>query len=153
VIRPFAGLTTNDIENEVRALDKLCRSKHPNIVQVLNYGLLQVDSAFFFIDMELSDILVTLERYVQGQIVDGLVSWERIRQDEKEVIKHAYTILQQILNGLIYIHSLREVRPDLTPHNGQLQSHLRPIASATQKQLLENCGFRPDSGRHLESVR
>ena len=115
LIRPFAGVSNEDIENEVRALNKLCKSNHPNIVQVLEYGQLQDDGAIYFIDMEICD--ATLEKYLQGGKIDDLVEWETVRQRD-EVSKHAYKIMQHILNGLFYIHCLREVHRDISPHNG-----------------------------------
>jgi hypothetical protein len=38
VIRPFVGIPDVDIQNEVRAINRLCRTGHPNIVQVLEYA-------------------------------------------------------------------------------------------------------------------
>jgi serine/threonine protein kinase len=67
--------------------------------------------------MELCD--VTLENYLKGENIEGLLSWETIQKDD-EVHKHAYKILQHIVNGLLYIHCLREVHRDLSPHNGIL---------------------------------
>jgi serine/threonine protein kinase len=56
VSRPFAGIVTNvDLENEVRAIKTLCKTGHPNIVQVLEYGKLKKDGVFFYIDMDLCE--------------------------------------------------------------------------------------------------
>jgi serine/threonine protein kinase len=109
------GILTQDVKNEVRALDKLCTSKHPNIVQILGHGKLKEDGAFFYIDMELCDI--TLERYMHGEQVEDLVNWETIIRND-EVRLHAYNIMRDILRGLLYIHSLDEVHRDLNPRNG-----------------------------------
>jgi len=98
----------------VRALKKLCQNKYTNIVQVFNYGQLNPDGAVYFIDMELCDM--SLEDYLQGQELEHM-SWAAIREQE-EVLTHAYNILQQILNGLIFIHCLHEVHRDLSPANG-----------------------------------
>jgi serine/threonine protein kinase len=105
LVRPFAGVSQEDVDNEVRAIKKLCQHQHPNIVQVFKYGRLKTDGAFYFIDMELCEN--SLEKYIYGQL-----------QDDADALQSAYSILQQILNGLIYIHCLKEVHRDLSPHNG-----------------------------------
>jgi serine/threonine protein kinase len=115
LIRFWPGIRKADIDNEVRAMNKLCKSKHPNIVQVLDYGRLKADGAFYFIDMELCEI--NLEKYIQGETISGLINWNAVRIRE-EVHDHAYKIMQQILNGMIYIHCLNEVHRDLSPNNG-----------------------------------
>jgi len=56
VVREFSGITKEDIDNEVRAITKLCKSRHSNIVHVIDHGPLKPDSAFYFIDMELCEI-------------------------------------------------------------------------------------------------
>ena len=115
LIRPWAGISQPHIDNEVRAINKLCKSNHPNIVQVLGCGWLKPDGAFYFIDMELCEI--SLENYIQGGTINGLVDWNTVRIRD-EVHEHAYKIMQQILNGLIYIHCRNEVHRDLSPNNG-----------------------------------
>jgi serine/threonine protein kinase len=119
VIRPFAGLITSvDVENEVRAIRRLCKTDHPNIVQVLDYGKLKQDGRFFFIDMELCE--TSLEAFLRGGVEVAGVRWETIREDEKRTIKVSYNILQHIINGLFYIHTMGEVHRDLSPHNGRI---------------------------------
>jgi serine/threonine protein kinase len=115
VIRAFGAVTQDDVDNEVRALKKLCQNQHPNIVQVFAYGELNPDSAVHFIDMELCDI--SLGNYLDGQELKNGVSWATVKEDE-DVPAHGYNILQQILNGLLYIHCEGEVHRDLSPHNG-----------------------------------
>jgi len=115
LIRPWAGIRQADIDNEVRAINKLCKSKHSNIVQVLDYGRLKADGVFYFIDMELCEI--SLEKYIQGETINDLINWNTVHI-HNEVHEHAYIIMQQILNGMIYIHCLNEVHRDLSPNNG-----------------------------------
>ena len=59
----------------------------------------------------------TLEKYMQGQHVEGLTDWESVKQSTTKEI-HVYGTLQQILHGILYIHVLHEVHRDLSPHNG-----------------------------------
>jgi hypothetical protein len=63
LIRPWADISQLDIDNKVHTINKLCKSNHPNIVQILGYGWLKPDGAFYFIDMELCKI--SLEKYIQ----------------------------------------------------------------------------------------
>jgi serine/threonine protein kinase len=115
VIRQFGYVTKADVDNEVRALKKLCQNQHPNIVQVFDYGQLNTDGTIHFIDMELCDI--SLGNYLLGQELKDVISWTTVREQE-EIPTHAYNILQQILNGLLFIHCLDEVHRDLSPQNG-----------------------------------
>ena len=120
MIRTLGFVTKDDVDNEVRAIRKLCQNQHPNVVQVFDYGQLNPDSMIHFIDMELCDI--SLANYLLGQELSGLASWTTVREQD-EIPTHAYNILQQILNGLLYIHCLEEVHRDLSPQNGE--SHRR----------------------------
>ena len=115
MIHVLGRVKKDDVDNEVRALKKLCQNQHPNIVQVFDYGQLHPDSTIYYIDMELCDI--SLAKYLSGGELKDVVSWATVREEE-EVPTHAYNILQQILNGLVYIHCMGEVHRDLSPHNG-----------------------------------
>ena len=115
MIRELGSITKDDVDNEIRALKKLCQDQQSNIVQVFDHGLLNPDNTIHFIDMELCDI--SLANYLLGQELKDVVSWPTVREQE-EILSHAYNILQQILNGLVYIHCLEEVHRDLSPHNG-----------------------------------
>jgi len=121
VIRAFGAVTKDDVDNELRALKKLCQNQHPNIVQVFDYGELNPDSAVHFIDMELCDI--SLGHYLDGQELKDGVSWATVKEQD-DVPAHGYNILQQILNGLLYIHCVGEVHRDLSPHNGMSKNSL-----------------------------
>ena len=65
--------------------------------------------------MELCEI--SLEKYIHGEMINNLINWNTVRI-RNEVHEHAYKIVQQILNGVIYIHCLNEVHRDLSPNNG-----------------------------------
>ena len=115
MIRELGSVTKDDVDNEVRALKKLCQNQHPNIVQVFEYGQLNPEGTIHFIDMELCDI--SLGNYLLGQELKNVVNWATVRE-QGDTPTHAYKILQQILNGLVYIHCLDEVHRDLSPQNG-----------------------------------
>jgi serine/threonine protein kinase len=115
VTRPFAGFDDKDIMNELQAIERLCKCDHPNIVQVLGYGQLKPDGAFYFIDMELCQ--ASLDKYASGTDIPGLDNWETISA-EPDFELRIFNILLHIANGLVFIHSCRQVHRDLTPHNG-----------------------------------
>ena len=107
-------MSKDEIENEVRAINKLCKSRHSNIIQVLQYETLRKDDAFYFIDMERCD--ATLEKYMQDQHVEDLTDWKTVEQSNMRE-RYIYEILQHILHDILYIHSLHEVHRDLSPYN------------------------------------
>jgi serine/threonine protein kinase len=99
-----------DVDNEVRAVNKLCKSNHPNIVQVLELGQLRADSTSFFIDMELCS--VSLDNYIySGALAPGLYVWDTTPSQ-------ICSIFKDIIHGLVFIHEHGEVHRDLSPHNG-----------------------------------
>ena len=149
MIRQFGYVTKADVDNEVRALKKLCQNQHPNIVQVFDYGQINTDGTIHFIDMELCDI--SLGNYLLGQELKDVISWTTVREQE-EIPTHAYNILQQILNGLLFIHCLDEVHRDLSPQNGISSLFLPLIASIVQQRILEDCRFWPHLERHVEKA-
>jgi hypothetical protein len=66
VNRPFAGITNVMIEGEVQAIEKLCKTEHPNVIQVFDFGKLKEDTEFFFIDMEICE--TSLHGYLRSDI-------------------------------------------------------------------------------------
>ena len=118
VVRLFGDVELKDIENEIRAITKLCKTGHENIVQVFEFGVLKEDSAWHFIDMELCDF--TLEKYIQGADVPGLPKWGQFEEPISVFRARAICHINgQILNGLHFIHSHQEVHRDLSPQNGK----------------------------------
>lgn len=107
-------MTHADIMNEVRAIDKLCKQRHENIVAVLCHGWL--NSSYYFFDMELCSI--NLEQYVSGTEGGSLFQ----KYDSQKVVD----IITQITSGLDFIHFQAEVHRDLKPRNGTIlhENHL-----------------------------
>jgi len=101
--------------NEVRAIKNLCDGSNENIITVFQYGRLRPAHNIYFIDMEWCD--TSLHDYVIGTVqVPGLFDWSnatKINQIEYLVAG----IMNNVLNGLVYIHSRNEVHRDLTPQN------------------------------------
>lgn len=115
VIHPFSGKGgEEDIENEIRAINKLCSGQHENIVHVYGHGRLGPNSRYYCIDMELCTL--NLEEYIQGKITEGLRDWRRPSQ--REDLLHVLGIMEQVMSGLSYIHRENEVHRDLNPQNG-----------------------------------
>lgn len=117
LIRAFAGnIREADIANEARAIDKLCKSSHPNIVSVLKHGRFSPYSVTYFIDMELCDL--NLEEYLQGTKLDirGLIDWQTAAQEGQRSYL-ILAIMQQLLGALKFIHDHDEVHRDLAPQN------------------------------------
>ena len=109
------NIKQEEIDNELRAVNKLCKSEHPNIVQVFQAGALIGDSSVYFIDMELCDF--TLKQYSSGEDVPFLPSWHIVRE-RANFQESLYQITNQIVDGLIFIHENQEVHRDLCPSNG-----------------------------------
>jgi len=67
--------------------------------------------------MEMCDI--NLDDYLhKSRDIDGLLKWQdAIVQGHGPFL--VVSILQQILAGLVYIHSVNEVHRDLSPQNGE----------------------------------
>ena len=106
------------INNEVRAVIKICKveEKSVNIIRVLDHGYLHGPNSSYFIDMELCDL--NLEEYIHEKNgnIPGLLDWETVDSVEGKFLIVA--IMQQLLNGLIFIHEKDEIHRDLDPKNG-----------------------------------
>ena len=82
-------------------------------------GQLRKNDSLYFIDMELCEF--TLEQYLCGAVTQmHLVSWDIIRSDGNvRLATEVYGIVEDIMNGLVFIHDLHEVHRDLSPQNGE----------------------------------
>ena len=117
LVRPFAErISDADIANEIRAMEKLCKGSHQNIIHIYNHGRLTPSSAFYFIDMALCDF--NLDEYIRcSRQAPGLCLWKREETIDAGILL-IWPIMDQVLDGLTFIHSNKEVHRDLAPQNG-----------------------------------
>jgi len=105
------------IENEIRAIKKLCSGSHPNIVEVLRIGELNKLS-YYFIDMELCDI--SLYEYIYRDdskpLPDAVPYFIKDATSQVKELQ-IWNIMTQIANGVAFIHSHNEIHRDLKPQN------------------------------------
>lgn len=121
LIRPFATLTKEDVQNEARAITKLCIQGHRNIVRVYRHKHLK-GSGYYAIDMEFCDL--TLADYISGDResvakTEQLVASDGFITRTENVLRwhDLVRIMQDIANGLEFIHSNNEIHRDLKPNN------------------------------------
>jgi serine/threonine protein kinase len=125
----------SDIENELRALQKLCAVDQGNfLVRVFNHErsasreFVPADLDCCSIDMELCSRNLKDEIAGQESTLQGLLEVMASTEDKSEMEgicsqlssknKHIVDILHQVLDGLEFIHSMDEVHRDLKPENG-----------------------------------
>lgn len=142
-MRPFYDTTNDDIDNEVKAITKLCtEGSHGNIVAVLKHGWLK-RSPYYFIDMELCDL--NLETFIYAASFDGFErDFETDRKTLEEVrLGNLWPIMRDIVRGLRFIHNHGQVHRDLKPRNGIVQGeHITNASSLFPRQAtLEDRGF------------
>ena len=121
--RKVIPLNRNDsivaVENEARAITKLCKPPaHENVVAVLRHGYLQ-DQLHCFFDMELCRI--DLGTYIQRKWTPTMQRSLRHLTSPlapKNRVRNAMYVMMDISNGVSYIHSKGEVHRDLKPSNG-----------------------------------
>lgn len=121
-MHPFGRFKAEDIQNELRAVSKLCGSlTHRNIVPVLRQGTMPPN--YYFIDMELCELSLktyllrrwtpSLEKDVPFFANESLPQWMRVR--------HLWGIMEDIASGVAFIHSHEEVHRDLKPPNSNFR--------------------------------
>jgi serine/threonine protein kinase len=105
-----------DIENEIRAIKKLCVEKsHDHIVVVHDLGCMGPNSVVYYVDMELC--AMNLEQYIQGSLqIPDLLDW-RLPVDA-DGVQDIISLFEQIMSGVAFIHAEDEVHRDLNPQDG-----------------------------------
>lgn len=120
MIREIGGVTKEHIQNEARAIAKLCEGTHRNIVMVYGSGPVPRSSCYF-IDMELCD--VDLEAYLEWASsppnAEQNFPWFTTEVASRAHAVETLSILADITNGLSFIHGEKEIHRDLKPHNGE----------------------------------
>jgi len=109
-----------DVQNEIRAVDKLCKpgGKCKNIVVVLRHGKVPT-FPFYYFDMELCD--VNLETFAKNLWKPA--PWEEILMtgsadiDIESRMKQVWAIMCHVANGVRHIHIHQEVHRDIKPEN------------------------------------
>jgi serine/threonine protein kinase len=133
LLRPFGQTTKEDIENEVKAVTKICATAgNKNIIRILRHSPLP-STDYYYIDMELCD--VNLAAYINPSYDRKLlVPTEELQNAKRPVvvtvrrpvsyagyrvsIENTYTIMSHIVSGLEFLHSHRLAHRDLKPQNG-----------------------------------
>jgi serine/threonine protein kinase len=127
LLRPSGSYTMKDVENEVRAVAKLCSpGTHKNIVLVLRTGKLP-HMPFYYIDMELCDL--NLERFIKREWRATMT--ERFQNSESMVdveqllpivrLLQLRDIMRAVSGGVAFIHAKHEIHRDLKPRNSSTQ--------------------------------
>jgi serine/threonine protein kinase len=118
IIRLWGDLTEDDVNNEMRAVDKLCRTNdtHPNIVTVFDYG--RISQFIYFIDMELCDL--NLERWIYRSWDENAAKKMPFLTTElpsRARVGQVWDIMEDITCAVAFIHSKLEIHRDLKPAN------------------------------------
>ena len=105
-----------DIENELRAIRKLCIDvNHPNIVPVLDCGRFH-RTIYYFIDMEICAF--SLSSHIKNTLSISDAMEKFVEADLRKDIRDRLHIAYEISEGLKYVHQYKEVHRDLKPANG-----------------------------------
>jgi serine/threonine protein kinase len=120
VIHVAGRASPEDIQNEVRVIDKLFKTGgHQNIVAVFNHGWIEGNDHYTF-DMELCAL--TLDEFLRGGIKNEIppVNYFDFGPSVSEPFTcfKLRTITEHIARGLQFIHNAGEMHRDLKPRNG-----------------------------------
>lgn len=116
-------MNESDIEHEIQMINP-CIDPHENIVHVYDHGLLRPTQLWYYIDMELCDF--HLGQYMRNEItgIQGLLEWPSV-VNEGHLLFLLCPIMQQIIKGLVFIHSKGNTHGDLSPQNGILNPQFK----------------------------
>jgi serine/threonine protein kinase len=119
LIRLTGYITEEDVNNEMRAIVKLCMTEntHKNIVTVFDYGRLA--SFHYFVDMELCDL--NLERWIYrtwDQATANRLAFLTSELPHRARLGQVWDIMEDIIRAVAFIHDKHEIHRDLKPSNG-----------------------------------
>ena len=101
-------------------MEALCKDPENTqtyVVEILRHGDLRRNTDSYFIDMELCYINLAQYIYSVGGAnndINGLPDWLTINRNGQVIL-----IIEQILSGLVFIHSHDKVHRDLKPQNSK----------------------------------
>jgi serine/threonine protein kinase len=105
------------VEDEAKAVTLLCTKGHPNIIEVIDHG--QLSFVHYFIDMELCDTsladLLKREKRKDG-MQDLYLQWPIENFGDR--LFFIVALMQELSNGLYFIHGHGQVHRDIKPENG-----------------------------------
>ena len=114
-------MTEQDMFNELRAILKIFKYRHNNIVEIFKVGR-QPNVSGFYIDMEYCH--GTLDEYNGERRKESSrqLQWKDA-QSSFSIESFLIQIFLDIANGLEFIHELNEVHRDLKPGNSKKNPH------------------------------
>jgi serine/threonine protein kinase len=117
---PLGSQSIGEAQNEIRAIDKLCSRGHPNIIHVFGHRASK-DFQVYIIDMELCDFALADYINANGEMTDEhfATGAQQQRHEAKEEAKwyNICAIMNDICEGLSFIHRCGEIHRDLKPGN------------------------------------
>jgi serine/threonine protein kinase len=122
VIHPVGSWSeiTAQIRNEARVIKKLQGDVSLNVIKIFQHGWL-VENRFYFIDMEFCVFSLRDFLRAEAKVAMGEVFLECPHNESGGIAcLTMWSIIKQITQGLIFIHSRKEVHRDLKPENGKL---------------------------------
>ena len=122
IIRLYGDVTEQDVKNEMRAVVSLCmcHNPHENLITVFKCGCLF--SPCYYIDMELCEF--NLEVWIHCQKDAEKAKSLSITTTEQSRMAEVCKIMQDVINGVMYIHLQKQIHRDLKPRNGITSLHL-----------------------------
>jgi Protein kinase domain len=135
------------VEDEIKAVTLLCRNGHPNIIEVIDHGQLSIVN--HYIDMELCDISLA-DLLKRPKRKDGMEDWYVQWPIEKfeDRLFFILALMQELSNGLYFIHGHDQVHRDIKPENGMCfgfrsnliggSALLRPYGMVEAHRLWDN---------------
>lgn len=152
-IIPLFEPDSPSVQNEIRAIRKLCNNTHKNVVNVFEVGRFRFhDNQYAFIDMQLCDL--DLDQYMKSARVVNLVhedtTWQ-FRLRELQICN----IMRQISLGIAFIHGKKEVHRDIKPKNSitLAYSYLNLVLYSCKDMAWKVADFGLTSEGNSESLR